>query len=215
MYCPECGSKLESNANFCEKCGEKIEVDSENSKFCKYCGEKINADAEICPECGARLENAIRSNSKKTINSLSSSISIFLRSKYFKILILIIIILLLVVSAPKIIDTLTPYKDVDSTYISNPVPFEKVRFIGEYMGKTDDNGVYGYLVYHPGATYDVMKVDDQYIFIRDNDLGMKLNKGDMVQLEGKFSDGGKASKEFNEKALDAYWFAPDDYEIIK
>ena len=94
MYCPECGSKIASNANFCENCGEKIEADPENIKFCKYCGKKINANAEICPECGVRLENAIRSNSKKTINSLSSNISIFLRSKYFKILILIIIILL-------------------------------------------------------------------------------------------------------------------------
>ncbi len=214
MHCPECGSKLESNANFCEKCGKKIEVDSENTKFCKYCGKKINADAEICPECGVRLENAIRSNSKKTINSLSSSISIFLRSKYFKILILIIVILLLAVSAPKIIDTLTPYKDVDSSYISNPVPFEKVRFVGKYVGETDDNGYYGFFYYSPGATYDVIKVDDQYVFIRDNDLGMKLDKGDKVQLEGKFSDGGKASKEFNDKPLDAYWFAPDAYEII-
>ena len=79
MYCPECGSKIESNANFCENCGEKIEADPENVKFCKYCGKKINANAEICPECGMRLENAIRSNSKRTINSLSSSISIFLR----------------------------------------------------------------------------------------------------------------------------------------
>lgn len=193
---------------------KKIEVDSENTKFCKYCGKKINADAEICPECGVRLENAIRSNSKKTINSLSSSISIFLRGKYFKILILIIVILLLAFSAPKIIDTLTPYKDVDSSYISNPVPFEKVRFVGKYVGETDDNGYYGFFYYSPGATYDVIKVDDQYVFIRDNDLGMKLDKGDKVQLEGKFSDGGKASKEFNDKPLDAYWFAPDNYEII-
>ena len=213
MYCPECGSKIASNANFCENCGEKIEADPENIKFCKYCGKKINANAEICPECGVRLENAIRSNSKKTINSLSSNISIFLRSKYFKILILIIIILLLAISAPKIIDTITPYKDVDSSYISNPVPFEKVRFIGEYVGETDSTG-YMLFLYHPGATYDVIKVDDQYVFIRDNDLGMNLNEGDMVQLEGKFSDGGKASKEFNDKPLAAYWFAPDNYEII-
>ena len=214
MYCPECGSKIESNANFCENCGEKIEADPENVKFCKYCGKKINANAEICPECGMRLENAIRSNSKRTINSLSSSISIFLRSKYFKILILIIIILLLAVSAPKIIDSITPYKDVDSSYISNPVPFEKVRFTGEYVGETDDTGLYGFLIYQPGATYDVIKVDDQYVFIRDNDLGMNLNKGDLVQLEGKFSDGGKASKKFNDKPLSAYWFAPNDYKII-
>lgn len=214
MYCPECGSKIESNANFCEKCGTKIEADPENFKFCKYCGKKINADAEICPECGVRLENAIRSNSKKTINSVSSNISIFLRSKYFKILIIIIIISLLIISAPKIIDLITPYKDVDSSYVSNPVPFEKVRFTGKYVGETDYTGAAGFFYYSSGATYDIIKVDDQYVFIRENDLNMNLEKGDMVQLEGKFSDGGQVTKEFNDKPLDAYWFAPNSYKIV-
>ena len=211
MYCPECGSKISSNSNFCEKCGEKIAADADNIKFCKYCGEKINANAEICPECGMRLESSIRSNSKKIVNSLSFTISNFLKSKYFKILILIIIILLLAISTPKIIDSLTPYKDVDSSYITNPIPFEKVRFTGEYVGETNT-----YMVgwYSFAETYDVVKVDDQYVFIRENKLDMNLNKGDIVQLEGKFSDGGKVSKEFNHKPVSAYWFAPDDYKII-
>ena len=171
MYCPECGSKIASDANFCEKCGEKIEVSDENSKFCKYCGKKINENAEICPECGERLINPIRSNSKKTINSLSSNAVSFLKSKYFKILILIAVIILLAISAPKIIDSFTPYKDVDSSYISNPVPFEKVRFTGEYVGETNTRFV-GF--YQFAATYDVIKVDDEYVFLRENTLDMNL-----------------------------------------
>lgn len=213
MHCPECGSKISSNSNFCEECGKKIEADADNSKFCKYCGKKINANAEICPECGMRLEGSIRSNSKKAVNSLSFNISNFLKSKYFIILILIIIILLLVISAPKIIDSLTPYKDVDSSYITNPVPFEKVRFTGEYVGETTTYMVVGYSFSE--SHYDVVKVDDQYVFIRENNLDMNLNKGDIVQLEGKFSDGGKVSKELDHKQISGYWFAPHDYKIVR
>lgn len=211
MYCPECGTKIASDANFCEKCGEKIEASDENSKFCRYCGKKINANAQICPECGTRLVNPIRSNSKKTFNSLSSNIKSFLKSKYFKILILIVIISLLAFSAPKIIDSLTPYKDVDSSYVSNPVPYEKVRFSGEYVGETNTRmvGFYSFT-----TTYDVIKVDDQYVFLRENNLDMNLDEGDIVQLEGKFSDGGQVSKEFNNKPVSAYWFAPNSYKII-
>ena len=210
MYCPECGNKIPSNSNFCENCGEKI-VDEENIKFCKYCGEKINANAEICPECGVRLINSVHSSTKKTVNSLSDSFSRFFKSKYFIILILVVIILLLAISAPKIIDSLTPYKDVDSSYISNPTPYEKVRFTGEYVGETNTKMVGWYSF---TTTYDVVKVDNQYVFIRENDLGMNLNKGDMVQLEGKFSDGGKVTKEFNNNPTEAYWFAPDNYKIV-
>lgn len=210
MHCPECGSKISSNSNFCEECGKKIEADADNSKFCKYCGKKINANAEICPECGVRLESSIRSNSKEAVNSLSFNISNFLKSKYFKILILIIIISLLAISAPKIIDSITPYKDVDSSYIANPVPFEKVRFTGEYVGESDT-----YMVgWSFAATYDIVKVDDQYVFIRDNDLNMSLNEGDIVQLEGKFTDEGKIGKEFNHNQVSGYWFAPHDYKIV-
>ena len=159
-----------------------------------------------------RLEGSIRSNSKEAVNSVSFTISNFLKSKYFKILILIIIISLLAISAPKIIDSLTPYKDVDSSYIANPVPFEKVRFTGEYVGESDSSMViWGYIE----ATYDVVKVDDQYVFIRENNLDMNLNKGDIVQLEGKFSDGGKIGKELDHKQISGYWFAPYDYKIVR
>ena len=209
MYCPECGSKIPSNSNFCEKCGKRIEADEEDTKFCKYCGEKISVNTEICPKCGKRVVNPLRSNSKKTLDGLSR----FLKSKYFKILVAVVIILILVYSAPKIIDTITPYKDVDSSYIANPVPFEKVRFTAEYVDETDTNLV-GW--YEFTTTYDVVKVDDQYVFIRENDIGMtgKLEKGDIIQLEGKFSDGGKVTKEVNNKPVSAYWFAPDSFVIL-
>ena len=211
IYCTECGTKNSSDARFCEKCGEKIVGDDTNIKFCKYCGEKINADAEICPKCGVRLVSSFHNNTKKTVNSLSDSFKSFLKSKYFKILILAIIILVLAISTPKIIDSITPYKDVDSSYISNPVPFEKVRFTGEYVGETDTQMI-GF--YYFTTTYDVIKVDNQYVFLRENSLHISLKKGDIVQLEGKFSEGGKETRDFENRQVEGYWFAPNSYIII-
>ena len=211
IYCTECGTKNSSDARFCEKCGEKIVGDDTNIKFCKYCGEKINADAEICPKCGVRLVNSFHNNTKKTVNSLSDSFKSFLKSKYFKILILAIIILVLAINTPKIIDSITPYKDVDSSYISNPVPFEKVRFTGKYVGKTNTEMV-GFYTFT--TTYDVVKVDDQYVFLRENGLGMSLKEGDMVQFEGKFSDDGEETREFDNRLVEGHWFAPHTYKII-
>ena len=58
MHCPECGSKISSNSNFCEECGKKIEADADNSKFCKYCGKKINAMLKYVQnvECDLRVQ---------------------------------------------------------------------------------------------------------------------------------------------------------------
>lgn len=214
MYCPECGSKIPSDANFCEKCGEKI-FDEENIKFCKYCGKKINADAEICPECGIRIVNPLRSNTKKTVNSISDSLLRFLKSKYFKILILAVFVLILAINTPKIIDSITPYKDVGSNYISNPVPFEKVRFSGEYMGETFSASG-GLFMIMSSTSYSVVKVDDQYVILRDNNLGIIGNAkvGDTIQLEGRFSKGGKTTQPFNGNSVSGYFFAPESYKII-
>lgn len=215
MYCQECGSKIASDSKFCEKCGTKVVEDDENIKFCKNCGQKIDANAEICPECGVRLISSLHNNTKKTVNSISHYLTSFLESKYFKISILVIIILALIVSAPQIIDSLTPYKDVDSSYISNPVPFEKVRFAAEYIGDTDNYDWGG--IWITGDEYDVLKVDDQYVFLINNGniagIG-NLNKGDLIQLEGKFSDKEKGTQPVDGKYPEGYWFAVDNYEII-
>ena len=215
MYCPECGSKIASDANFCEKCGEKIEAEDDDIKFCKYCGEKINANAEICPECGVRLINSFHNNTKKTANSISQGLTSFFKSKYFIISILVIIILILIASAPQIIDSLTPYKDVDSSYISNPVPFEKVRFTAEYMGQTD-NYNWGYFMI-TGDEYNVLKIDGQYVFLINNKnvagIG-NLNKGDVIQVEGKFSDKEKGTQPIDGEYPEGYWFSLDNYEVV-
>ena len=65
-YCPECGSKISSKAQFCPECGEKLpsppvlhcdkcgEPNNPKSRFCEKCGERIaHPDTMvICPKCG-------------------------------------------------------------------------------------------------------------------------------------------------------------------
>ena len=62
VICPDCGTKLQTGARFCFKCGRKIEavkicpdcgtVLPEEAKFCFHCGKKIT---NKCPQCGEEL----------------------------------------------------------------------------------------------------------------------------------------------------------------
>ena len=49
-YCTECGAKLKENAQFCSKCGNRI-----NSHLCPNCGENIEGSENFCESCGWRL----------------------------------------------------------------------------------------------------------------------------------------------------------------
>jgi membrane protease subunit (stomatin/prohibitin family) len=51
-FCPECGTKCESNAKFCSNCGHKFE---NQGAICPKCGEKIENGTKFCPNCGAKL----------------------------------------------------------------------------------------------------------------------------------------------------------------
>ena len=218
-YCPECGNRLEKDSVFCPKCGFKLKDKEKKTKFCSHCGEKIDANAEICPKCGIRLINPLTNSASDVLNKGKTKADDFskryLTAKNFIIVILIIIIITLLVSAPSIIDYLTPYKLVDDSYIANPVPGEKVQFDGEYIGTTSWGG--GYFLYYSYITdNDIVKVGDQYVLIQGDYLEHDLygNEGKMVHLEGRFA-GTDASKEpFGDEYIYGHWFGASTIEII-
>ena len=82
MYCEKCGNKIEDNSNFCSKCGtsvnkkdneRKIIYDGEVHK-CPNCGEVLNSFIANCPVCGYELRNSNTSSSvKEFANKISNT----------------------------------------------------------------------------------------------------------------------------------------------
>ena len=54
MFCIECGQELNSDSEFCFKCGAKAATD-ESGGFCIQCGKKLPEDATFCIDCGAKV----------------------------------------------------------------------------------------------------------------------------------------------------------------
>lgn len=54
MFCKNCASKIQDNAQVCTNCGVNV---GEGNKFCMHCGNKTNEEAEICVNCGVRIKN--------------------------------------------------------------------------------------------------------------------------------------------------------------
>ncbi len=50
VICPNCGEKLQKNAQFCYICGTP--VPTEPAPVCKKCGTELVKDAEFCYKCG-------------------------------------------------------------------------------------------------------------------------------------------------------------------
>ena len=50
MKCPKCQFNNKEEANFCKKCGTKLEV------VCPSCGHPYEEDSLFCEQCGQRLE---------------------------------------------------------------------------------------------------------------------------------------------------------------
>ena len=69
MFCPNCGTEVNSNTVFCPQCGFKLHQDRTQTKFCQACGEKININAEICPNCGVRVAGVSASEEKSVVLS--------------------------------------------------------------------------------------------------------------------------------------------------
>ena len=222
INCPECGAKLKKDSTFCPKCGKKLKDKESQTQFCQHCGEKIDINAEICPHCGVRLKNPLADTASSALNTVQKGVDegVSLLSKYltFKnvtIVILVLIIIGLVIYSPTIIDHLTPYKKVDSTYIANPVPNEKVQFDAEYVGHTGWNSGIFYF-YFPITENDILKVGDQYIILQGDYLGHGLygHEGQMVHLEGRFPSTGVSTERMADGYIDGHWFGADTIELI-
>jgi len=54
MYCQKCGKKLENDSQFCSNCGEKVEKEVKQS-YCTHCGKKIDSTINICPFCNQNV----------------------------------------------------------------------------------------------------------------------------------------------------------------
>lgn len=52
MYCRNCGSVVNENAEVCIKCGCRP---TNGNSYCQECGAITNANQEICIKCGCRL----------------------------------------------------------------------------------------------------------------------------------------------------------------
>ena len=49
VICPRCGTRNDSDNNFCKECGEEL------NKKCPYCGETLDSNSNFCGRCGKRL----------------------------------------------------------------------------------------------------------------------------------------------------------------
>lgn len=61
MKCSKCGKQLPQDSEFCQYCGNKVEVFIEENPLqqdernCHKCGSKIPSDSEFCPYCGSKV----------------------------------------------------------------------------------------------------------------------------------------------------------------
>lgn len=217
-YCPECGNKLEKDAAFCSNCAFKIKQNNK-TKFCSACGEKIDFNAEICPKCGVRLLNPLTNSLNDTFDKATRKTEDF-REKYvtarnITIVFLIFIIFALIAATPLILEAVTPYEEVDESYIANPVPGEKVQFDGVYVGHTTWSA--GSYFYSPITDNDVVRVGSHYVIIQGDYLNNDLygHEGRTVHLEGRFAPSEKSKEPLEDMYIYGYWFGADSIEIVE
>lgn len=57
IQCKNCGKELQDGAQFCGKCGAKVEADVQAPKgFCSKCGAPLKPDNTFCTKCGAPVK---------------------------------------------------------------------------------------------------------------------------------------------------------------
>jgi len=57
--CPNCKAVIKDDAQFCSKCGTKIEKESKQNidiDRCPNCGFEIDKESDFCSNCGAKIE---------------------------------------------------------------------------------------------------------------------------------------------------------------
>lgn len=64
MKCSNCGNELSSNAMFCDYCGQKAELQSDDAQkcYCGNCGAVLGTGEDFCGECGAHIGSLDESN---------------------------------------------------------------------------------------------------------------------------------------------------------
>ena len=172
----------------------KLKITNKKQSSVKTVGEKIAINAIICPNCGVKLKESF----------YNAKIKRHLTKRNIGIVAAIICIAIFLVCLPSLIDFLTPYKDVDSAYVANPVFDEKVRVTGTYIGKEENPGFL--FVSNP----DVVQVGNNYLIIRGFTDIEELPVGSTVTLEGRFYDIEKSSYHINSKLVEGYWFRLDN-----
>lgn len=71
MKCGKCGFENLENANYCIKCGSRLD----KKIPCPKCGEYISNDAEFCPNCGKKIPHAKENVSNEKFENVKSKIS--------------------------------------------------------------------------------------------------------------------------------------------
>ncbi len=76
MYCKNCGKKLDSKANFCEYCGEKVE-NNKKKVYCTFCGKEILESDLVCPYCLKNVKKNLEFGSIDSQTKLLCILSFF------------------------------------------------------------------------------------------------------------------------------------------
>lgn len=76
MYCPNCGAKLENDAQECPVCGYQLDDEYEHNDFsdindekvCPVCGTILDKEDTVCPVCGMEIEpSTIKNNQTEPV----------------------------------------------------------------------------------------------------------------------------------------------------
>ena len=65
--CPECGYENTENAQYCAKCGQRLEHETEGIE-CPECGYENRDNAKYCAKCGEKLDYRRESHSRQHRN---------------------------------------------------------------------------------------------------------------------------------------------------
>lgn len=55
FICKKCGVKINENVSFCPNCGSKNDSDIAKKKFCGNCGSQVKDDDLFCANCGYKF----------------------------------------------------------------------------------------------------------------------------------------------------------------
>lgn len=79
ICCPNCHAEIPVNSNFCNACGEKIEIQNNKpasfgTRKCSRCGSALEEGQAFCSECGMKVENIQEKSSQQMLEDMSAKI---------------------------------------------------------------------------------------------------------------------------------------------